>query len=654
MISFLAFISGCTSSEEGSGNRFDPKIPGGNIGGNGKILSVSDVQLDTSTSGKITVKWTNPALYLFTDFKVHVYRRACYHESDSCTISSPATGTVSIFEVYSGQDNQFVDANGILTGQNYTYWFYVEKSNVFDTGVKTGVATPIPQSTANLSNPATFWQKTGVGIGSFVTPSTPFSAYTLIPGETSSSAPQKVTGRMAIGRGGAVMYIADTDNNRILVYAKQGALSCDSITNKNSDAYKACVFQYSGEPYVPVNVLGQPNQYSTKTCQEHEAANTIHYSTTKFISIDQNSNLPKYDKCLTKPTGVLVDGDNLLISDSGNDRVVVHKGLPIKLACDKNMIPGQTSSDNCAADFVIGKQGLSDLAVYSVLNDGESSLKNPTDLVVKAQDLYILDAGNHRVVKVAKYSDSNYFNCFPSSWKQPLCSFQAVLGQRGFREAKTFTDELSNGNITITGNTLSDATFLEKHFQDPSSMILNSQGRLLISSFENFQDTDLDSGLPMEMRARILVFDINILEGSTPSCNIASFAAFGCSASKVFGQSSFDKIPLWASGTGSFESQVSYGLHYVSNMALAGDTLVVVQPDLNKVKIWSSWTQTTSAGTPYDYDVLDPEGAVNPTNTNQNLPDLGNISAIAFDSVTSRFFITDTANRLIYEVMPYQ
>lgn len=652
-LSILTLLS-CTSPEDTKAPLFDPRIPGGNIGGNGSILSVSNVAVDTTIPGKIVVSWINPALYLFTDFKVHLYRRPCYSESDTCVISPPATGASDVFEVYNGQDSSFSDTSGILTGQNYTYWLYIEKSSVFGDGVKIGATTPIPQSVISLTDPATFWQRTGIGFGSFVTPNTPFSAYTLNPGLSSSVNPQRNTGKMAFAKSGAVLYVADTDNNRIVVLAKQGALSCDSITNKSSDAYKVCVYQYATEPYVPVNVIGQPNQYASKSCQDHLSDSTVYYSNIKFVANDSDTNLPKYDRCLTKPTGVWVDNDNLIIADSGNDRVVVHKGLPVKNACDQNMTPGQTTAQNCSADLVIGKKGFTDLSSYSVSTDGESALKNPTDVLVKDSDLYILDSGNHRVVKASNYSDTTYFKCFASSWKQSLCSFSAVLGQRGFREAKTLSSEIAASNLSFSGNTLSDPYFLAKHFENPTSMALSSAGQLLISSYENVSGTDSVTGRPMELRSRILVFDISIMSGTSPSCNIASFSGFACNASKVFGQATFDKIPVWSSGSGSFESQVSYGLLYVSGMTLAGNTLFVVQPDSNKIKVWSTWSTVTAAGIPYDFDIENPGGSPNPNDPSVNLPNLSNITAIGFDAISSKFYISDTGNKLIYEITGFQ
>jgi hypothetical protein len=649
----LFSIFGCSEiPAEKADTPYSPRNPGGNNGVI-QIQSVTNATFDTSTLGQISLSWLNPSIYLFTNFNVYVYKRSCYYQSPDCTITTPTNGSVSVFQVYSGQNSSLIDTVNIVQGQNYTYWFYIEKDGVFDQGLKVGVATPIISNSQTLTDTNSFWQNLGFGIGTLVTPSSPFSAQTINSGLINMSYPSLIPGKTAVGKNGSVMYLADTDNNRVIVFAKQGALGCDIIPNKSSIEYQACIFQSANEPFVPVNVLGQPNQYSNSDCQTHEANSTIHYSTTRFTPTTPFG--VSYAKCLTKPMGVHIDGNNLIISDTGNNRVVVHKGLPITIACDRNMSPLQTTSDNCAADLVIGKQGLNDLSNYPLLTNGASALNKPTSIASYAGNLYIVDSGNHRVVRVKGYQSTDYWSCDASTWMQPLCSFSGLLGQRTYFESKTFSQEIALGNLTFSSNLVSDPLFLGKYFENPTAIRIDeSTSKLLVSSFENYTGTDSASLKPMQIGSRILVFNLSIIDSDTPSCNLASFSATGCSANRLIGQQVSAEIPVWSSASGTFESQVSYGLGYISDIELTQGHLVSVQPISNSVKIWENWLTTTTLGVPHTYNVLDPEGAANPTNAMLSLPDLEQISSVTYVLESRKFFIHDLQKKKVFEVTGYQ
>lgn len=656
----LLLLSSCGAVlDPTASSPFSPRLPGGNTN-IAVTYSVANVMAVTSTPGQITLTWNNPSIYLFTTFKIHAYKRTCYSESSSCVINTPVAGGVSVFEIYSDTGSSLVDTVGITSGQNYTYWVFVEKDGVFDTGIKTGVASPLSSIPIALIDPNKFWQNLGIGIASFVNSSTPYSIYTPAVTPINLTTPSIVPGKTAFGKNGSLMYVADTNNNRILIYGKTGALGCETITDKTSDSYKACIFQASGEPYVPLNILGQPTQYDNKTCAQHKINGTVHYGSVLFVPNDVNGDL--YNKCLTGPTGVYVDGDNLIISDTGNNRVLVKKILPSNIACDKNMSSNITTVDNCAFDIAVGKKSFYDTTTYT-LADGDASLNQPTSLAVRLGNLFILDAGNHRVVRVKQYFDNSYFSCNTSTWRTPLCAFSALLGQRNYFESKKFSGEIAASNVCITNNTVSDPNFLGKYFEDPTAMKITSDGKLLISTFENYPKsmppvcgpaTDASTGKPIEMRSRVLIFQASILDGDSPSCNLASFTATGCLATKVIGQQTFGSIPEWATSTGTFESQVSYGLDYVSDIELTEGNLITTQPLVDKVKIWTDWATTPVQGVPYTYNIINPSGAPNPANTSQSLPTLNQISSVSYNPVAKRFFIHDTGVYRIYEVVGYQ
>lgn len=674
-ITYALFFLACSCSlnNQPNGSSFDPKIPGG-VGGPGSILSVTS-PVASIVNNQVLLTWSPPVVYLGLDsFKVHIFRRNCDVNDDACIIDYPELASISSFQVTESQGMSFVDSGATL-GQNYTYWFYVEYNGSYDKGKKVGIKVPdaIPSITP-IYDYSKFWQTTGFGIGSFTGAGTPISANTLNFGPTTPLSPIMVTGKFAFGKGGSLLYISDSANNRVLVYGRQGALGCDSVKDKTSDTYKACLASAAQEPYVPLNIIGQPDQSSNKSCQEHLRDKTP-YGSSLFVS-DDNGN-PFFDKCLTSPTGIFVEGDNLIISDTGNDRVVVHKILPNNIACDKHFSSSQSTTERCAADAVIGKKGFQDVTYtndsgvvinpsYSVATDGESALYKPGDVVAKDGNLFILDSGNNRIVRVKQYASQSYWVCTPSTWREPVCSFSAILGQKNYRETKTLSSELANGNLLLNPQTstlissseaiknspqIGDySNFLSKHFENPTTIRLDSSGHLFVGSFENYHGV-YGSGLPVELKARILVFNISSLEGDDTSCNIASFSADGCSAIKIIGQDDVNRIPMWSNGFGSYETAVSYGLEYVSSIEVSGDALFAVQPKLNTIKVWTKWSSIQIPGTPRDQEVLNPGGVTNPSNQNLSLPDLKAISFLSYESISKKFFVSDSSANKIYEVI---
>jgi len=107
-----------------------------------------------------------------------------------------------------------------------------------------------------------------------------------------------------------------------------------------------------------------------------------------FASNTPNSGGPSA-RTMQGPTGAYSDGTSLWVADAGNHRVLGWKTLPTK--------NGQ------AADFVLGQASFADVLGNRGSSDASAtSLSFPSDVQVVNGDLYIADSGNNRVVFYTK------------------------------------------------------------------------------------------------------------------------------------------------------------------------------------------------------------------------------------------------------------
>lgn len=551
-LSFLIFFLalGCTpdptATDTTSGDR-DPKVPSGVIGSRPGVQSVSGLVIDTSDPESIKLNWNNPIKYQSLDFTVLILRKACDFNSTSCAFPTPSSpGSIALYKVYEGKTNLFLDTE-IQSGITYSYFVYVNFLGEFsEPQVVSGTAAAAPQSLSNLT-PYNFWTNTLWRIGQKSTSLTvgTFSVSQIKEGE--------LKGKVALGKNGAVAYLADTDNNRIVVLIKQIALSC---ADQGTDLLlQGCLFGTQSEPFVAVNVLGQPDQFSKKSCVEHDldCRNILTSTDCKKASFCnwEGTNqggvcAVRKNECMTKPTHVLVDNDKLLVSDSGNDRVLIYDKAPTRDGCDLDMSGEFLITRNCTANAVIGKKSPLDLKFpssnYDFKKYGKRILSMPGALAIKDGSLYIADRGNHRVVRARQYSNQNIFSCrqdpvlttsgynFDQVTWDSLCSFDMVLGQNGFYENQTFKDIVKEkGRLGIdvlsyqgAANSLTTPykDLLKRYFYDPSSIFFTNDGKVLVASNENFS---LTTG---EIRswAQADIYDLNFLTQSSRALDLGDFS----------------------------------------------------------------------------------------------------------------------------------
>jgi DNA-binding beta-propeller fold protein YncE len=140
----------------------------------------------------------------------------------------------------------------------------------------------------------------------------------------------------------AHVFIADTSNNRVLVFDRASGSTTASL------------------------VLGQAD----------------------FVSTQENGGTTPGAATLSGPQGVYSDGTRLYVSDTGNNRVLVWNALPT--------VNGQS------ADLVIGQADPTGVLVNAGGAAGATTLSSPTGVDVVSGHLYIADSGNNRVTVFAQ------------------------------------------------------------------------------------------------------------------------------------------------------------------------------------------------------------------------------------------------------------
>lgn len=819
VFSSLVFMASCKSKNDSASKNyiFDPKIPGGKIGGTFVVSPIEELEADTSVPGQITLKWKISPLYTSLSYKIKIYRHrgsdpnwilptpsASYSAADLYKIadfgqdSCPVEISTTEPPQYTHNDSQIPgncntwtdkgDVPGFILNEDadYKYWVYIYLKETWSEGISLVANVPRGNASFVLPSATDFWNKKVWDIGQkpSVFQGAEYQSYsTLEPKQTScknisnksrslntllefstnktscegmtgcswveynKSCSKKNTqsscnldsecywdtntssctadiyqclpennignmkGKVAFAKDGAVMYVADTDNNRVVIYTKPGILACSQYKN-DPVIYDACLFQFQGYPFQVSNIIGQPNQYSNSSCNVacQNKTTSSSCSNTAGCSWSQTSSSCEpdfsYNRCLNKPNYVNVVGDQLIISDSGNNRIVVWDHLPTA-GCDGEIISGQVNATDCDPKMQIGKKSFSDFNQYNFAIDGNMILNNPTGTFVDDNNnLYIADTGNHRVVKIDNFTDTQKFSCNEQNWGTQLCQFSGVLGQPSFFVRKTFDDffkedrsnqELcslqsnpsplnggipggqtscesvsvgctwvpsqipSQGNCKLTntiidnvgiGNLISSSYewLLKRYFANPTVVKISNTGQFIVSSNENFE-TVSTLGTPVYLKSRILVWNTNPLSGNNASCTVGAFSSGGCDANSVIGQYNF-KTLVSLQGNQSKYSEVSYGLESVDDVDIYGKYMFAVDYVNNIVYLWDNWKTSEVLGNPPKYRVLNPLGAANPSTTT-NYPYLKGISSISLDRTNLLIYVTDPNNFKIYEIRPF-
>ena len=689
---------------------------------------------DVSVLHKIKLTWKVPPLYTTLDYQVVIFKRDAPPENFNIVCPDPVNAETplcpqseasasAIYKVKEIAANQWLDENylddegeetiNVAEDTDYSYWVFVRVDKQWSNGVRINVHSKAPTVTFQFPEIPKFWKQLKWNYGQ--TPTSYCGSQSTLAGcqsmpqayscawnasstrceqedvcsmettqascnstakaakgcswnaivnrcipppekyqsmyslDSGVSLPGDPKGGFAFAYSGNVIFISDTDNNRVMIYQREGALACEAYEDPYDQA--ACMLQYSGAPVQATNVLGQAKVDRAVPCGDPLA-------------------LPA-NQCMVKPTKVMVHGTRLFVSDSGNNRVLVYNTIPLN-GCDPQPITGQAAKPtSCLPSFVIGKAGLNDLTTYSVVDAGDSSLKMPTDLLVKDTDLYIADTGNNRVIKIDDYADDAKFNCTAQTWGGGLCKFSAVLGQPDLFSRNYLEADVAANPSMLLSTGLQDtfdpqyASYMKRHFREPIRIMYDADGKFYVGANERFSKSSPIGGRNA-IHGRILIFNENPLEGDVPKCNPATFTDGSCDANDVIGQARFDKLEN-VSGTNPADyNQLAYGLYHLDDFDIKeipadvdnGETvdrrmLLSVDGSTNGINVWMNIKEKGSDGYPRSGVVVDPQGAFNDT-TQQNQPDLQNLCSIRVESNQDLIYVNDCGGFRLYEIRSYK
>jgi len=132
-----------------------------------------------------------------------------------------------------------------------------------------------------------------------------------------------------------------------------------------------------------------PVQTANCTSNNPASPGTSWCFTTNNQSIDQPiiTSTPTYNLAMRRPSDVWTDGTHLLVSDSGNNRVLIWSAVP--------------NSMNLLATAVIGAN---QFGTYSPAGGlGTTGMNDPWGVASDGEDVFVGDTGNNRVLEFANY-----------------------------------------------------------------------------------------------------------------------------------------------------------------------------------------------------------------------------------------------------------
>lgn len=626
-------ISSCVSQKGDKDSLFVPNTPDSTDGSNTKLQSLINFKVAINEDRHHVISWVTPSTYLGRELEIFLYRI----EGDASVFKLPDPTDPYVFaELYLVKKNilpikdiaitSLVDDSYFEADTDYTYYGYVRVGKDWSKPVQFTIHVNQASDNSQIPLPSNFWSNLRYSYGDKTTESS--YVYSENFGEGLSSI-GKPSSKCVASNSGSYLYCLDTPRNRIMIYKSDMLVACDGMTDP--DFYALCVSIYSSYPYSSFGVIGQESFETKFKCGE-------------------SGNPLGMDRCLNEPRGISILDGNLVVSDSGNNRILIYNGLP-KYGCYNFLdMLGTPSTKDCTPSRVIGKKNIFDSASYDLENDGVSSLNNPTGVASKNGNLYIADTGNNRVVVAKNYLVSESFECTASNWKTSKCRFFTVLGQPDFNTNEDFKTKYYLNEITydFANKNLSDmGAFLNKHYANPTEIKFfgNQNNSMMIVSNENFSDQNTDPTL--NLYGRIAVFNIDPLQGENPQCRPQTFSGSSCNADYFIGQTSTE-ILIELSPLANY-SDLSYTLKDVS-VDFWRNTLIGVDKQSNQVKVWNDFNESKkTTGNPPTYSVSNPNGSFDNLN-NRFLPALVGLSSITVPQNTNRLLIFDSGYGRLYDV----
>lgn len=586
----------------------DFRAPGG--GGSGEF-SLSPVFGLTATVSSVGVQldWIVPAPYRTSDYKIHIYRSEGPSSFNIPDPRSPFSSAVlyKVSDFYEpAAVTQYFDTNtptelNIVNDTEYTYHVYIELDDEWSEAAKVNITTLPSTFSQEFDQDASFWDRFAYSLGF------PSGGGGITSGTITPYAPQ-FGSTTVFSPGGAFMYVSDPLENRVMIYVNEGLRSCLGFPQGTLE-YALCSSLAVSIPYTPFGVLGQRDFTENFSCQDA-------------------GSLPN-NQCLTNPTGLEIFNNRIIISDTGNNRIVSR--TLTEFGCyNVAKQAGDSTPTECEFTKVIGQKGVEDIATYDVLLEGESSLNQPLGIKQFNGDLYIADSGNNRVVKACRFLDETIFNCASAGeWQTNLCSFCAVLGQPNLTTKTTLEDEFG---VTLTHDPvldeLSDPTFLRKFFKPIGIDVI--EGNFVIHSREDFFRNM--GGYNLALEDRFMLFPLQSISLPFPNCREETFDnTDNCEAQMSIGTVN-ESAPVYLEVgeqylSKSFTLSESYG-------TFLGDTFIGTMG--NKLFFLNDYMNNSNINLFLD----NPAGSFS-SELGVNLPDFQAMDRIYFNSFTGQVFIFD-------------
>lgn len=607
---------------------FDPAVPGGSNGSDSRLPALRSLNVTIMPDGRKSLTWIIPSTYVGQDYEIYLYRIS--GDGVTAPLPDPADtySTAYLYKVSNPytpiKTASYIDNTPLLSETTYSYYAYVNVGERWSSVAKFTITTPAFSNVVNMPGANDFWKKVTNILGSEPMGGALF-VNTLSPGPSSIGNP---SGSCAFAFDGGIMYCADTQNNRVMIYVSDSYLACKDY-DKTSVDYEVCKAMYNGYPLSPVAVLGQKSLSTNYPC-------------------GHSSNPLDASQCLTSPRSIFVSKDNeVFIADSGNDRVKFYPIPPVYGCYHVLNFVGEQTPDECSPTKVVGKRDLFDLDNYSVITDGIASLDNPTGMAFNGGELYITDTGNHRVVTVKNFLDDEIFNCIGGSWKTATCRFSSVLGQQDFYSKRSFANEYTLGNITYSPglDSLSDnGEFLKRHFANPTEIFIKDGAMVLVTN-ENFRDAS--SSPTFNLYSRILIYEQDPIGGVSSLCHSGNFNTVACEPSYIIGQESHEKL-IELGNLDSYED-VPFSIKDI-DIAFLGSYMFAIEKQSNQVKVWNSIENSSPGnGVPYSFKIQNPSGVYD-SELSRNLPDLKGLSSIDVVDIVGAVYIFDGTGGKVYEL----
>lgn len=179
----------------------------------------------------------------------------------------------------------------------------------------------------------------------------------------------------------------------------------------------------------------------------------------------------------TTPTDAWTNGSVLVVSDTGNNRVLYWSQVPVVNFTIASGVVGQTSG-------------------FSTTNPGTSSqlLNNPIGVFVSGGALFVADTGNNRVLE------------YSTGWASVTKAYSAtyIFGQEDFNHS-SYNDDDQNGQPGDQNNNQSNTNATQNTMHGPSGVFVDNGGKLWVSDRSN---------------NRVLEFPVNsAVDGTNPNGN---------------------------------------------------------------------------------------------------------------------------------------